>query len=468
MRAFAAGGIVALALLASGCHDKPPSVLLISVDSLRADSVGRIVNGQPVAPRLSALRSESLNYTRATSAAPWTTPSLMSLMTGLPAPAHGVEEHDRALAESVTTLAERFRAAGYRTAAYVPAVTLRSEYGFGRGFEIYDLENYGHTTLSAPQMAGKVLHRLELWNDEPSFIWIHFWDPHFNYTPPSPLDETFAQGERPPSDNVQVLKWTENAVTPGQARWLRGQFDGEVAYNDRAIGELLDFLRRRQRTPATIVAVLADHGESFQEHGWLAHTNRLDESLIHVPLLIHAPGRVTPAVIDTPVATASLGATLLALAGLNEAAWGVLPALPLTPSAGAPANAAGVVSQTIRQGCYTALTKGQKKYVVEQRGCSEQLFDLATDPDEQHNLAASSDLRPWRKELAEQLEALARLRIPRRRLPPEILDEARQQLISLGYVHAGTHGTTEIELDSFGDRASPPCPPAGALGCLAR
>lgn len=482
-RLFITVSLAALATCLAGCVQRRPSVLIVSIDSLRADQLEARPGGHLVTPRLAALASESLRYDQAIAPAPWTTPSLMSLMTGLPAPVHGVEEHDRALASGVPTLAERFRAAGYHTAAFVPAATLRPEYGFDRGFESYDLTNYGHIQISSPELLGKVLARIESWRDEPFFIWVHLWDPHYNYLPPPPYDRTFVAGERPPNDDVQCLKWVENPMTPPQAAWLKGQYQGESLFADTQIGELLDRLPRLVPRERLILAVLADHGESFQEHGWLGHTNRVDETLVHVPLLLHWPGSLAPGRIESLVDTTSLGRTLLQLAGADHAApFGLLPALPISaPSNPAPGDAAPqavVLSQTRRQGCYTALRTARHKLVIEHRSCRRELFDLQTDPGETHDLASSDPVELARLEqlLRSELERGTALRVPKGSLPPDVVEGIEAALRTLGYVGGtGADGQPEVHCvqapdgarrDLLGDAAAAPCPAEGVARCL--
>ncbi len=480
---------VTLLLLAAGCTDPQPSVLLITVDSLRADTAVAQVDGKPIAPRLAALTKDSLVYESVTSPAPWTTPSCMSLMTGLPAFAHGVETHDRALASSVETLAERFKAAGYRTGAVVPAVTLREAYGFDRGFERFVFESYGHRRISSPGLSGQVRNLIDRWKGEPFFIWVHYWDPHYDYNPPAPFDQSFPAGAEPHSTEVQCLKWWPAPVDENGAAYLRAQFRGEVRYWDDYLGELLDAADALDQE--VVVAVSADHGEAFLEHGWLGHTNRVDEVLVHVPLVLHAPGRVAPGQVSRPVSLTGLGATLLDVSGVGSEGFGAVPPLPLHGAE--TVDTPPVMTRTLRRGCYTAWREESLKYVLDHRSCSESLFDLDADPGEMADLAA---LRPedtvrLRQSLAARLDALTALGVPRAMLPREGQEEAEALLRSLGYVAGGGgaagggqaplpqscrpasavqtgQDTRDVPRDSFGDLAPPPCPPDGALECLSR
>ncbi len=462
------------------CGSSHPNLIIISIDSFRADQLNARVDGRSLTPRMDALADESVVFEHAVAPAPWTTPSLISLMTGLLPVAHGVFDHDRALAQGTPTLAERFAAAGYRTAAFVPAVTLRPEFGFGRGFEIYDYEEFGHTRVSSPRLSGKLLNQLDRWRDERSFIWIHLWDPHYNYNPPTPFDDAFRRGERPPSVQVQCLKWFPNAVTPAQGEFLRSQQEGELNYTDHYLGEIVDELAKNGRLERTILVILADHGEAFLEHGWLGHTNRVDETLVHVPLMIHWPQALSPVRINATVSTASLGRTLLELAQLPDpGSFGSERCLPLVSP---PKNRGrDAIAETRRRGCLTALVRDHDKYIINQLNCRESFFDLSRDPGEREDLAGSAtpQLLSARRTLAERLRSLAASAPPRAMLASEIVDEARQRLLSLSYVGGGsTHAATRnedpcaqlhngTEVDSFGDRADELiCPERGALDCL--
>lgn len=472
-----------LTVLAVGCSRSRPSVILVSIDSLRYDDVFGAPSGRAIAPNLTALAHESVNYERAYSSAPWTTPAMMGVMTGLSAPAHGVEEHDRMLASSVGALAERFRGAGYHTAAFLPAITLRAEFGFARGFEIFDLENFGHQRVSSPTLVGKVLQRIENWRRErrPFFIWVHLWDPHYNYIPPPPYDDAFAQGNRPRNEDVQCLKWVLDPLVPAEVEYLRGQYRGEISFTDKYVGELLDQVKATGLDGKLIVAVLGDHGEAFQEHGWLSHTNRVDEEVIHVPLLLRWSKKLRPRMVGEVVSTAELGATLLVLAGLDGRGFGLEPPLPglkEPASVGASGKSRSVLSETVRQGCFTALVGVRYKYVLDHRTCAESLFDLTTDPGEKKDLSAlvPDRLADLRAALKKELERLRSANIPRGAMPADVAHEAEAALRSLGYLGGGrtTSGGEQAcalaprtgRYDTFGDLRVDPCPAEGAWKCL--
>lgn len=472
------------ALAACG-PERRPSIVVVSIDSMRDEQVEARVGTEPVAPTLAALAEESVVYERAIAPAPWTTPSMMSMSTGLDADAHGVEEHDRALSGRVELLAERFREAGYRTAAIVPAITLRAEYGFERGFEVYDFESFGHNRISSPSLVGKVQFRVEEWRDEPFFIWVHLWDPHYNYIPEPPWDTVFERGEPPETEDVQCMKWIHEPVSPEEAEYLLAKYQGETRYTDEYVAQLLQTLEATNLRDDVILAVLGDHGESFLEHGWLGHTNRVDDTNVHVPLMLNwRAGGLEPQRHEGAVSIASLGRTLLRLAGLQHRDFGALPELPLPgrpETRDGEASARWPLSRTVRRGCFASLHADDLKYVLDFRTCRESLFDLGADPDETEDLAAqrSDDVARLRGVLAARYRANRDLSIPRASMPAEIVESSQARLRTLGYVAGGggdaagdnaqvaCAAVTPQGRDAFGDLVvDEPCPEGGVLDCL--
>jgi arylsulfatase A-like enzyme len=478
---------VATALLASaGCgRDAKPPIILITLESVRADQLRASFEGEPVSPILAEVADESIVFERGIATAPWTTPSTMSMHTGYHPFVHGVEEHDRALSSRVVTLAERFKAAGYKTAAMTPAITLRPEYGYGRGFDVYDHERFGHNLISSPALIAKTQHWVQQWKDEPFFVWVHLWDPHYNYIPEPPYDETFRRGTKPENEDVQCLKWVENPMGPDEADYLYGLYQGEIRYTDDYVGKLLDTLEELGLRDEVVLAVVGDHGESFLEHGWLGHTNRVDDVNVHVPVFLNWRGRIPAGTVDHVVSTASIGRTLLRLAGLPHEDFGDHPELPVPGlwNDTAPEEEHWPISRTIRRGCWHSLHAGDLKYTLDFRTCTEHLYDLAAEPSERTDLAGErpDDLARLRGALLERLRAEEGLGIPIASMPNTIVEESQAALRSLGYVaggggdaggqnaDVGCARVTPRGVDGFGDiTVDPPCDEGGELACLER
>jgi arylsulfatase A-like enzyme len=272
-----------------------PSVLLVSIDTLRADRVGAYGARYGATPRLDALAAEGARAETAIAPAPITLPSHATLFTGLYPPRHGVRHNGIfRLAEERTTLAERFADAGYATAAVVGAFVLEARFGLAQGFDHYD-DDFGADRASATgypeRRASAVTDAALRWLaavDRPFFLFVHYYDPHADYAPPPPFAERFAG--RP--------------------------YEGEVAYVDAELGRLLDGVRARGQLEGTVVAVTADHGESLGEHGERTHSYTLYDATLAVPLVLEGPGVPRGATLPGVVSTASVAPTLLRLAGL--------------------------------------------------------------------------------------------------------------------------------------------------------
>ena len=324
-----------------------PNVLLVVIDTLRADHLGAWGYARPTSPHIDALAARGVLFTRAFAPSSWTRPSVASLFTSLYPSEHGATTFDRPLSSAVATLAERFRDAGYRTLGVSGNFThVTEEIGFGRGFErwstlaieISEDESefigqkaglFGVRKLKAPtgfEVNDEVLRLLPA-GEAPLFLYVHYMDPHSGYTPPSPFRERFVRdrellarphlGSDPNLGNLAVGKVTIGAR---MRRHLIDLYDGEIATVDAAFGALLAELHARGLDHPTVTALVSDHGEEFDEHGNYFHGLGLHHEAVHVPLVLHdsrAPD--SGARRDEPVDLLDVGPTLLALAGLEKA-----------------------------------------------------------------------------------------------------------------------------------------------------
>jgi arylsulfatase A-like enzyme len=297
-----------------------PNILLIGLDTVRADALGTGDGKPSLTPALDALADESEVWTDAYSCFNVTNPSFASIFTGLYGKHHGTYDlTPPGLAAEHTTLAELLGAAGYRTAAVISARFLGApETGIAQGFTV--VRRPEDSTFAAESAVGIALNQLTD-RDEPFFLFLHLFDAHTPHTPPDP----YARGERPASASgmAPVPAWAPfRSLGPAAFDDLRlggarDLYDGEVAYLDREVGRLLDFLRSRGLLERTLVAVVADHGENLNEHGITYRHSGLYESTTHVPMMIRRPG-ASPAGRRIPglVQTIDLFPTLLRAAGL--------------------------------------------------------------------------------------------------------------------------------------------------------
>jgi arylsulfatase A-like enzyme len=283
-----AAGLALLPLLCS----PHPNLVLITIDTLRADHVGVYGDAAAETPTLDALARRGVRFARARSAAPLTGPSHATILTGVYPPQHGVRDNvNFVLDNRHPTLAGLLKEKGYRTAAFVGAYPLASAFGFGRGFERFG-EGF-HETAALGQgaerpgneVADAALEWLASTGRDPFFVWIHLYDPHAPYTPPAPYAERFR--DRP--------------------------YDGEIAFADAQVGRVLEALRTARRDANTLVVVLSDHGEGLGEHGEATHGMLVYDSTLHVPWIMAGPGVPAGRVVADEVGTVDVLPTLLGL-----------------------------------------------------------------------------------------------------------------------------------------------------------
>jgi len=398
-----------------------PNVLLVSIDTLRADRVGAYGAHDAGTATLDAVAAAGVRFEKAIAPAPLTLPSHATLLTGLYPPRHGVRHNGMfRLASAHETLAERFAAAGFDTGAVVGAVVLASRYGLDQGFDHYDDATGGgraSATGYPERRAGEVTDAALRWlagARAPFFLFVHYYDPHAEYQPPPPFAERFA----------------------------RRPYEGEVAYVDAELGRLFEALRARGQLERTLVAVTSDHGESLGEHGERTHGYTLYDASLAVPLLLRGPGVPAGRVVPGVVSLASVAPTLLALSGL--------PPLPdadgrdLRPLFAAAAGAAGAgaggraeagaayaetLATQLDHGWAPlhALRTATHHYV---RAPRPELYDVAADPREKRNLL-DAGARPEAEAADAEIAALLARGEPLR--TARVDAATRAQLEALGY-----------------------------------
>lgn len=338
---------------AAGPRAAPPgvrNVILISIDSLRADRLGCYGNARDTSPTLDRLARAGTRFTNAMSTTSWTLPAHMSMFTGRDVLSHGVIGEADRLSDSVPTLGESLRGAGVETAGIVAAEFLKGVYGFGRGFDHYDDTSVPartwHEALSdekADLVADLAIRWLRAPRRPRFFLFLHFWDVHYDYVPPAPYDAMFDPDYRGPVGGANFMQ--NPAVRAGmKARDLEhllALYDGEVRWVDDQIGRLLAALAEAGFAENTAVIVTGDHGDEFFEHGGKGHQRTLYREVLHVPLIVRVPGVPASAAVDAPVGLVDLLPTVLGLFGAE------LPAgidgtslLPLLSGGRAPQPAA--------------------------------------------------------------------------------------------------------------------------------
>jgi choline-sulfatase len=395
-----------------------PNVVLVTLDTTRADRLGAYGYALAATPHLDRLAAGGVRFADAISPAPLTLPAHASLMTGRNPYNHGVRNNGHfVLAGDVPTLAERFAAAGYDTAAFVSSFVLDRQFGVARGFAHYDdgldpprgladsleLERRGDRTVAAAAawLAGRSA------GTRPFFLWVHLYDAHDPYMPPASL----------------------------LGRFEGRLYDGEIAFQDTLVGELLARVGHGG-SASPLVVVAADHGESLGDHGESTHGLFVYEAAVKVPLIVSWPGQLTPRVVEPTVALADVAPTVVALAGLAplEGVDG-RSLVPLIDGAGDAEGASrAAYTETyfpqffMNWSPLRSVRAGGWKLID---APEPELYDLARDPGERDNVYAAEPARA--RALRRQLESMARAGGDRTS-PSPISAEARQRLSALGYV----------------------------------
>jgi len=349
----AAGALLALPACAGR---RRPNIVLLVMDTVRADRFSWGGAPRVIAPRLEALAREGTVYTAAFSPAPWTVPAHASLFTGRYPSAHRTDCGSLRLPDAETTLAEVLRDAGYRTVGYTANPWLGATYNFQQGFDTWG-ETWREVPEGSPDTGASLnnqrIERFLRWYAEnsdaqrqPFFLFANYFEAHLPYHPPQPERGRML---RPGADPARVERLSHlghpdemafilgrSNLTPEDLDLLRDLYDGEVAYVDRRLGEVFDWLAETHLRDDTIVVVAADHGENLGEHGMLDHKMSVHSTLLHVPIVVRYPRRVeADRRIDTPVQLHDLFPTLLALAGVPPPKAGTVEATLLPGIAGA-------------------------------------------------------------------------------------------------------------------------------------
>ena len=451
---LAAAAVVAWLALRSDAQ-KPPNVVLITIESLRPDHVGCYTGSRPTTPHLDALAGESVVYERAHAVTSWTLASHASLLTGLYPTAHGAVRPLSRLDEGHATLAERLAAARYECAAVVSGPYLRREHGLHQGFASYDESPAGEAMASSHddvtnEAMLRGIERFLAGRDRrrPFCLFAYFWDPHFDYIPPAPYDKLFVEPHHEPIDvrDYEAEEPVHAGIRPAQLGYVRSQYEGEIRWTDEHLGRVFDRLREQGLWEDTLVVVTSDHGEEFFEHGKKGHKHSVYEESVHVPLVVKYPGQGPRGRDDRLVSLVDVLPTVLALTGAGEAHATAGRSLLAAPDPERAIflelletwyiHAPGEPESTENLEWFSVIAGSEKLVFLPQLPRFE-LYDLATDPGELRDLAAAQPARV--RALMQRLEAWRAEQLERAKAfesggQAELGEEALERLRSLGYV----------------------------------
>ncbi len=364
-----------------------PNLLLVSIDTVRADHVGCYGYKLIQTPYIDLLASEGVRFNTAVSQVPLTLPSHCTILTGTYPAYHGVRDNvGYRLSESKTTLAKILKGQGYQTAAFIGAYVLNSRFGLGQGFDEYDDRIAGSSRLglvvnlnSVERPAGEVITHAMGWLNAHAgsrfFVWIHLYDPHDPYEPPPPYADRYK--DRP--------------------------YDGEIAYADHELGRLLEFLKQRKLYENTVIVLLSDHGESFGEHQEWTHGYFIYDTTLLVPLIIKPIDKgLAGRSVTEQVSLVDVAPTVLQLLGFERTAElqgrGLLELmLGQSRSRPEPAYCESYYPAQFGWSPLIGIRREDVKFIYAPK---PELFDLRQDPGEQTNQVVQ------RGPLANELKAM--------------------------------------------------------------
>lgn len=461
----------------TGCAGEParPNVLLVSIDSLRADHLSAYGYTRETSPQIDMLAAGGAMFEHAFSTTSWTLPSHIALFTSMHDLVHGVVFHDRALDPLRTTLPEVFQQHGYATAGFYSGPYLVPAFGFGRGFDTYvpcmdylDPEalertefapashQASHSDVTSPCLRDAVVSWLDEAPARPFFLFLHMWDVHYDYIPPPEYARRFTDPDHEsPIDftGFQRNRAINRRMNPRDLAHLIGLYDGEIAYTDHHLGQIVARLEALGLLDDTLIVVTSDHGDAFFEHGVKGHQNDLYDEVLHIPLIFSWPGQVQAGQrYAEQVSIIDVMPTVLALAGLPtppEALGRDLSPLLRGERATEAAGSTVFAELTVFGKSYDlklrALRTPQYKAILELPASGGTLprgvvYDLSTDPGEQRPVGAERpDLAQTAAQQLDEMmtwsESYAR-RLPQRAgggVPPD-LGSIRDRLRALGYL----------------------------------
>lgn len=425
--------------LLGGCHRAPneartgprnANVVLITLDTTRADHLSCYGSHGAKTPRLDALAARGVRFAHATAQVPLTLPSHACIMTGSYPEVNGMRDMGGfVLAKSHPTIASITHAAGYQTAAFVGSRVLSRSFGFANGFDTYD-DDMGAERQQEGQLPGMYAERrasvvtdralawLRLHYQRRFFLWAHYYDPHAPYNPPEPYKRLYA----------------------------KDPYSGEIAYMDAQVGRLLDGLSQLGISARTLIVVIGDHGESLGEHGEMTHGIFLYDSTMHVPFIMAGPGVPSGKVIHQEVRSIDVMPTILAFLNLSpgKEAEGVNLWPLIERGVNVPSNFAYMETLYPRTYMGWSELRGFRtdtwKFIFAPH---PELYNLEHDPAEHSNVISRFPVEA--ADLEKGMWQAAGLKSPKQEIATSLVSpQTREELESLGYVNGGT--PSEIHL----------------------
>lgn len=386
------------ALINSYTIKSKPNVILISLDTLRADRLGAYGYSRDTSPTIDALANEGAIFYNHVSVSSWTLPTHVSIFSGLYPTTHGVTRDGMKIGKDTDLMAEVLARSGYRTFAFTGGHYVGKRYGFDRGFESY-LNSDGMTIDSKRGFYSSIKLTMqkvkELSKEERFFIFLHTFDIHCPYNPPEPYYSLFKSDGAATieADKCGVTFYNKRGVSKEEALYISDRYDGSIRWADDNLKLLLDFLKSEDLYDNTIIIITSDHGEEFLEHGQIGHQESLHRELLMTPLIITGPG-VKRSKIASPVSQIDILPTLLDLIKVTIPAD--VQGLSLVP------YVHGSVKEDLTRPHFSELDRKillrskitLNEHIIHDLDIDKaKLYDLVNDPTEQRDLSSDKPER---------------------------------------------------------------------------
>ncbi len=413
----------------AGLRGTPRGLVLISIDTLRADHLGAYGYERATSPFMDEVAAGGVLFENAVSSAPWTLPAHASIMTGLDPVTHRAVEGNAAISADVTMAAEMFRDAGYATGGFVASWFVSRRYGFDRGFDQFDdfqrtLQNNTREKITATQVIDAAGRWLRAHGDNPFFLFVHLYDAHFNYAPPARHAALFATGYTGPREPYRKYSYyPDHPLPPDLLAQEVALYDAEIHFVDAELRRLHGILEEMGLADDVLVLITSDHGEEFFERGSWGHAHTLFEEVIRVPLIVKGPGIEGGRRWPGQVRQVDILPTLMeafSLAGParlpGSSLWPLLTEgrdLQEIEGVKTPSGPRPAFMETSRfDSNLIGVRRDGWKAILNLVDGQEQLFDLSRDPGELHNLAAALPARM--REMRAEILLTASILVPDR------------------------------------------------------
>lgn len=429
--------------------DPKPNLILISLDTLRADHLGAYGYERNTSPKIDAFAKQAVLFERAIAPSSWTLPSHASVLTGLNPSEHGAVALATVLSEDLDTLPELAADYGYRTAGFTGGGNLSAHYGFAQGFSQYSV-----ITDKPESTFDSALEWIDSSRGEPFFLFLHTYEIHEPYAPPAAFAKRFVAKDSGDLPASMRSSFDPNLRTERDRKHLVDLYDGGIAYTDDALGTFFEQLRGRGLWEESVIVLFSDHGEEFWDHGGLNHGMTLYDEQLHVPLIVKLAGTGAPtgrrsepvplkdiyptlaqylrwehesvtlgnsflSLLEDPSATGYKAGPIVSEVGFRDSPMAPVPSEPRRIS--------------IRMSGEKFIHNGASSDLIE-------LFNLVSDPGESTNLAPSSAKRVeafthrMNAYVYKSAERAATLRGLKNPPAPKLDDETVERLRALGYL----------------------------------